>query len=98
MAKRAYNKRDQNEPEITDALTEHRIPYRLVPPGAGYDIIASPAPERVWFIEVKMPGGKMTKNELEFNAWCDSVGLDYKVMRTENDVRDAVKFAQREAE
>jgi len=91
MGKRQYNKRDANETEICDALTAYRIPWRLVPPGAGYDLLASTAVGSCWFIEVKMPGGRMTPNELEFNAWCDKVGLEYIVMRTANDVRDAVK-------
>jgi hypothetical protein len=36
-----------------------------------------------------MPGGRMTKRELELQSWCEESGVVYRVMRTANDVRDA---------
>lgn len=96
MARRAYDKRDANERDIECALLEHGFDVRKVPPGAGYDLIAKHKEhDWLWHIEVKMPGGQMTKNELDWMHWFEENKENYLVMRTETDVRDAVKFARR---
>jgi len=90
MSKRAHDKRDGNEPEITDALLEYRIPFWKLKPGDGADLFVTiPYANESEFVEVKMPGGRMTKRELELQAWCELNGVAYRIVRTANDIRDA---------
>lgn len=96
MSKRAYDVRDTNEPEICDALMEHRIPFWKLKPGDGADLMVTvPYSGTVEFVEVKAMGGRMTKREKELEYWCDQHGVVYRIVRTANDVRDA--YAKRTA-
>lgn len=77
-------KRDLNEPLITAVLERYQLPYKLLPPGFGADILVL---NWMAFVEVKNPtrppsGRKLTDDELTLQALCEESGVSYYVVET----------------
>jgi hypothetical protein len=72
--------RDDNEGGIVTVLDTARIPYCLMPPEAGFDILVMTGPMEAW--EVKNPAYKwtLTKAEHERKDYCKRNGITYRVI------------------
>jgi len=82
--------RDSNEPHITAVLDRYHVPYVLMPPQAGFDLLVFVSPLECW--EVKNPEYKwsLTKAEKERLDYCKRIGIKYRVIEMMDQAVDAL--------
>jgi len=88
-------KRDSNESKITAILDHWKIPFCLMPPRAGFDILVLTSPIELW--EVKSPDYKwtLTKAEQERKRYCEGKGIIYRVIEYSDQAADALAERQK---
>lgn len=90
----ARGNRDKNEPLITEVLRRMNVEYVLLPEGAGADILLYLSP--LALVEVKNPNvpksdQKLTKRELEVQAFCSVMKIPYHVVLMPEEMAQIVK-------
>jgi hypothetical protein len=74
--------RDDNEPQITAILDRCQIPYCMMPPTAGFDLLVMVSPMEAWEVKNGAYKWTLTKAEHERKDYCKRNGIKYRIIQT----------------
>ena len=83
--------RDANEKDITDILARCKIPYCLMPPTAGFDLLVFAPYVELWEIKNPLRKWTLTKAEQIMKSYCEDYGIPYRVIETQE---QAIKIVE----
>jgi hypothetical protein len=84
MTRRAFARgnRDKNERDITQILIRFQVPYVLMPPTAGFDLLVFSNGLECWEVKNKALKWSLTHSEQERQMYCKRNGITYRVIET----------------
>jgi hypothetical protein len=82
--------RDKNERLITAVLDRYHVPYCLMPPSAGFDILVMVPNMECWEIKNDQLKWSLTKAEQETKEYCKAHSIPYRIIETIQQAADAL--------
>jgi hypothetical protein len=73
-------KRDSNEKDITAVLDRCGIPFVLMPPTAGFDLLVFTPHVELWEVKNSELKWSLTRAEQERKNYCKANGITYRVI------------------
>lgn len=82
--------RDRNEKDITAVLDRLGVPFVLMPPTAGFDLLVLTSPIELWEVKNSTLKWSLTKAEHARKKYCKANGIVYRVIETSQQAADAL--------
>lgn len=82
--------RDSNEKDIIAVLDRYRVPFCLMPPTAGFDILIMVNPVQFWEVKNGALKWTLTKAEHRLKNYCQMEGIPYVIIETMEDAVNAI--------